>query len=130
MFALLGPNHENLRAEGPFLIGAQNPLGFTGLLRITSFLVHQEMPIFGLLVWLFCAILTILREIDLHFAGLAAQHTLFIADTQLRRTQTRHTHTQTRICSDAHNNFTPTHTFWTHTDTNLQRTHTSQKLQK
>ena len=58
---------------------------------------------------------------SLHSRDLAAQHTLFIADTQLRRTQTRHTHTQTRICSDAHNNFTPTHTFWTHTDTNLQR---------
>ena len=62
--------------------------------------MHQEKPIFGSRVWLYCTILTIYLEIDLHFAGLAAQHTHRHAtdmhfgrtettDTQLRRTQTR-----------------------------------------
>ena len=51
------------------------------------------MPIFGLLVWLFCAILTILREIDLHFAGLAAQHT---HRHEFAATHTTKTHTYTK----------------------------------
>ena len=52
-----------------FLIGARPSPNFTGLLRITSFLVHPKKPILGPSLWLYCAILTILREIDLHFAA-------------------------------------------------------------
>ena len=43
-------------------------LGFSGFVGITSFLLHPKMGVFGASVWLFLAILTILREIDLHFS--------------------------------------------------------------
>ena len=53
--------------NGPFF---KNPPGFIGLLRITSFLVHQEMPISEGVVWLLLAILTIFLKIDLQKAEL------------------------------------------------------------
>jgi hypothetical protein len=84
----LGPNHENLRTEGLFLIGAPKSPGFSGKVGITSFSVHPKTPILGSSVWLLLAILTILREIDLHFSVLRAdRHTTEThTDTNLQRT--------------------------------------------
>ena len=57
-----------LESPGQILMSARRAPGFSGLLRITSFFVHQEMAFFRVDLWLYCAILRIFMEIDLHFS--------------------------------------------------------------
>ena len=68
-------------------------LGFTGKLGITSFFVHQESAFLGCSVWLYCVILTILREIDLQIPVMWANATTQPRFGGLEGDLTRHTHT-------------------------------------
>ena len=120
-----------LASDLEFLIGARPSPNFRGFVGITSFFVHPFLPILGPSLWLYCAILRIFMEIDLHFAARRAINSYilhrhatdmhFRAQRQTRRghrqefpgSQTRHRHefaANSNILATTHNNFTPTHT--------------------
>jgi hypothetical protein len=96
VFALWAQNWISCAPRALFLNGARRTPCFSGLLRITSFSVHPKTPILGGVVWLYCTILTIFAEIDLHFSVLRADR-----HTTETHTDTPHAHTDTNFMANA-----------------------------
>ena len=80
-----------------FLIGAPKSPCFSGFPRITSFSVHPKKPILGGVVWLYCTILRIFMEIDLHFAARRVDLGPRAAVLNHTDTTSSATHTQLRV---------------------------------